>query len=137
MVLLSLRDIFTPLMLSILPQKHMLSLMLLFLSGIQIVSLGLAAQAISFSKYFDSKNKIVRFLSKHGKLERGILCGGFLIFLSIISFVYLLISYLGYLPSITIPLRFDLAVFAIMFFLWGIQLVYTSFLLSLFYIKVK
>ena len=88
MALLSLRDIFAPGMLSFLPQKHMLSLMLLFLSGFQIVSLGLAAQAISFSKYFDSKNKIMRFLSKHGKLERGILCGAFFIFFSNLSFAY-------------------------------------------------
>jgi len=138
MFLLSLRDIFQAGFLPFITQKHMLSFLLLFLMGCQIVQLGFIAKAFSFSKRFDHANAVIRFLSKRFRLERGILCGLLLILLSILVIAYLAVSFFSSLvPYLTDPVRLDMAIFAIAFFLLGIQLIFTSFVLSLFYIKVK
>jgi len=76
-------------------------------------------------------------LRRYFTLERGLVCGIGLIIFSAGSFLYLFLSYLRLLPSLSILLRFDLAVYAIMSFTLGVQLIYTSFLLSLFYLKIK
>ncbi len=138
MIALLLRDIFIPeFLLPVFSQYHLLSSMLLFLLGAQIIGLGLAAEAFSYSRHFDISKKSITFLSRYFNLERGLLCGILLIIFSILSFSYLLFSYMGFLPFSITLLRFDLAVFASMFFILGIQFIYTSFLLSLFYLKVK
>lgn len=138
MTVFSLRDFLAPqIWLPVFPQKYMLPFMLLFLLGSQIIGLGLAAEAFSFSKHYDYSNKTIKFLRQYFRLERGMLCAGFFIFFSLFSYSYLLISSLGLLPSIPTLLRFDLAVVAITFFMLGVQIIYTSFLLSLFYLRVK
>ena len=137
LVLLS-RDIFTPWALSFITQKHMLSFMLFFFTGIQITGLGLAYQAFNFSEYFDQKNKIALFLLRYFKLEKGALFGFFLLLLGVCLFLYLLISwYTGVLPHLTDLVRLDIAIIAITSFLTGIQFICLSFLLGVVYLKVK
>lgn len=138
MSLLLLRDIFLPTAFIAVTQKHMLSFMLLLMFGFQITSLGVAAQFFNYSEYFDSRNKTLGYLRKYFSLEKGIAFG--LVFCSFgaLGLLYLLISYyLGVLPYLNDFVRFDLAVFFIAFFMLGIQFIYTSFLLSLFYLKTK
>jgi glycosyltransferase involved in cell wall biosynthesis len=138
MLILTWRDVAAPrLWLPVLTQNHMLSFLLLFLLGAQIVLLGLAAEAFSFSQHFDEGNKSVAFLRDYFTLERGLLSGLSLIVLGSLAFIYLLVSYLHLLPSLSLLLRFDLAVFAIACLAFGVQLCYSSFLLSLFYLKIK
>lgn len=138
MITLTLRDVLAPNMWSsTLGQKHMLSAMLLFLFGTQIISLGLIAELFSFSKHFDYARKGIRLIHKYFRLEKGILCGIIFVLFSVSAFIYLFISYLKFLPSLSLLLRFDLAVFAIVFFMLGVQFIYTSFVLSLFYLKIK
>jgi len=116
----------------------MLSFMLLLLLGVQILGLGLAAKTFSFSKEFDHSSRSINFLTQYFSLERGILFGGILILFSILTFIYLFLSYYWNLfPYLNDLIRLDLAVFAITFFIMGVQFLFTSFLLSLFYLKVK
>ncbi|MBN3032600.1 MAG: glycosyltransferase family 2 protein [Candidatus Saganbacteria bacterium] len=135
---LVLRDVFSPgLWLPVVTQNHMLSFMLLFLLGAQITGLGLAAEVFSFSRHFDAEKKSIIFLQRHFTLERGLLGGLALIGAGALGLLYLLVSYLGLWPSLSLLLRFDLAVCAITSLTFGVQLVYSSFLLSLFYLKIK
>lgn len=138
MITLFLRDIINPVALVFITQKHILSFMLLSLFGFQIICLGLAAQSFGYSEYFDKDKKSIIFLKEYFNLERGIIGGGGFCLLGGLMLLYLLISYyFRFLPYLNDLIRFDLAVFAIAFFLIGVQIIYTSFLLSLFYLKVK
>lgn len=138
MSLLFFRDIFAPEAFQIITQKHMLSLMLLLLTGYQIMQLGMIAKAFSFSKHFDHGSPIMLFLSRYFSLERGILLGFFLAAVSLMIFIYLPVSlWTGWLPRLSDLIRLDLAIFAITFFLMGVQMIFSSFVLSLFYLKVK
>lgn len=136
--MISLRDVIAPSAIGFITQRHMISFMLVFLLGTHIVSLGIAAQVFSFSRYFDHASVWMKFLHKHFRLERGIIVGMLSIIFSIASFSYLFISYyIGILPYLTDSIRFDIGVFAATLFILGVQFIWTSFLLSLFYIKVK
>jgi len=138
MALLSLRDILKPDLAPFITQRHMLSFMLLLLSGFQILGLGLGAKVFSFSREFDSSSKSVNFLNRYFSLERGIVIGLLLIVISLLIFAYLLVSYYGrILPYLNDLIRLDIGIFAISFFILGIQCIYISFFISLFYIKVK
>lgn len=138
MFLLFLRDIFAPEAFQIVTQKHMLSAMLALLTGYQIVQLGVIAKAFTFSKHFDHSSRTMGFIKRYFNLERGIFFGAALMFLSAAVFVYLPVSlYSSFLPRFTDLIRLDMAIFAGSLFLMGIQMVFSSFVLSLFYLKVK
>ncbi len=118
--------------------RHILSSMLVFLTGCQITQLGLMAKAFSFSRRFDKGSPIMKWVSRYFQLERGILAGGISMLVGIFLFLYLGLSfYTSFLPSPPSLLRFDMAVFAAAFFLLGIQSIFASFVLSLFYLKIK
>ena len=138
MLVLSLRDIFAPEMIAFITQRHMISFLLLFLLGSQIFGMGLAAKVFSFSKKFDYSSKSIALLDKYFSLERGIVTGSVLILLSFFSFIFLFVSYYwGSSHYLNELIRFDLAIFIVAFFMLGVQIIYTSFLLSLFYLNVK
>ena len=138
MLTITFRDALGAQYLSFLPQKHIFSFMTLFLLGAQILGLGVAAHAFSFSKYFDYASKSVKFLQRHFRLERGIVAGAISFFSGISIFSYLFISYCWRIfPFLTDALRLELAAFGIAFVILGVQAIYTSFLISLFYLKVK
>jgi len=80
----------------------------------------------------------MNFVSNHFRLERGIVMGGIFIILGIITFIYLPVSYFThFLWRFSDPVRLDIAISAIALFFIGIQTVFSSFVLSLFYLKVK
>lgn len=138
MTALALRDVLQPdLWLPVLTQKHMLSALLLLVLGVQILGLGLAADAFTFSRHFDHGKRTMRFLNKSFRLERGLLGGMSLVAAGVLGYAYLLASYMGLLPSPGLLLRFDTAIFAAALSVTGVQLIFNSFLLGLFYLKVK
>jgi hypothetical protein len=102
----------------------------------QYVGMGLAADAFTYSHTFDRTKKSVKLLRLF-RLEGGLKAGFALSLAGAAAFVYLFFSYLEKLPSPNELIRFDIAVLAAYFFLLGVQMVFLSFLLSLFYLKVK
>lgn len=137
MAVLTGRDLLRPeLWLPTLSQKHMLSSMLVALLGTQVLGMGLAADAFTYSHTFDRSRASIRLLRAF-RLERGLQCGLLLLLGGALTFAYLLVSYNHGLPSPGELLRFDIAVLAAFAVLVGAQLIFLSFLLSLFYIKVK
>lgn len=138
MAFIFLRDIFKPEFMFLIVQKHILAFMLVFLMGCQVIQLGLIAKAFSFSRRFDYASKTMKLLNKHFRLERGIAFGLILILLSSSALLYLPISFFtSLLPRLSDLIRLDIAIFAISFFMLGIQFIFSSFVLSLFYLKVK
>lgn len=135
---LTLRDAAAPNAWAWLTSRHTFSFMVLFVLGAQILEFGLAAQAFGSSRYFDSGNRTLRLLHDHFRLERGVAGGLLLAASGALIFVYLFTSYYWRLfPPLQDVLRLDLAAFGIAGVIMGIQFVYTSFLLSLFQLKVK
>ena len=86
MIFLTLRDFFNPDLVAFITQRHVFSSMVLLLVGAQIVEFGLAAQAFSFSKYFDYASKSIRFLHRYFRLEKGMLFGMLFVFLGLSIF---------------------------------------------------
>ena len=116
----------------------MVTAMLVFLTGSYIVLLGIIAKAFSDSRHFDRTSKILRFLNRQFGLEKGILTGVALIAISILTLSYLFLTYSwAFLPFVADPLRFDLGIWASVLLLLGVQFIFGSFVLSLFYLKVK
>jgi len=138
MGMLLFRDILNPGWLPRLDSKHVLSGMMMFLTGMQVIWFGAIAEAYSFSRRFDFGSRPMRAIRKWFSLERGILWGGLFVLAGILIFTYLATSfYSGALPHLTDCLRLDLAGFGITFFLFGVQMVFASFALSFFYLRIK
>jgi len=138
MSLILLRDLLTPGRLSGLDSKHILSCMMVFLTGTQVALFGMMAEAYSFSRRFDFGSQAILAIRKWFSLEKGILWGSAVMLAGSFIFTYLAVSfYTDLLPSMTGLLRMDAAGFAIAFFLFGIQLIFASFALSFFYLKIK
>lgn len=138
MIFLTARDFFHLNIFSAIGQKHMISCMLVALSGYQIIQLGLIAKTFSFSKHFDYSSQTMLWLNRYFNLEKGLALGFTLIFAGIAIFIYLQISfYTNLFPRLSDPIRFDIAIFTAASFLLGIQFFFSSFVLSLFYLKVK
>ncbi len=133
------RDLTNPAALTALSTKHTLSFMLVALTGCFIFQTGIIAKVFSFVRHFDHSSHVMRFIFRYFTLERGLFSGAAVILASLAVFFYLGTSYylhLG-LPRWNDAVRFDLAGFAAFFFLAGVQMIFTSFVLSLFYLKVK
>jgi len=138
LITLTLRDVFWPETLLFVSQRHMLSFMVLFILGFQIISLGLAASVFGFSTARRQKSRLIIWLQKYFSLERGMLTGATISFLSVLVLVYLFVSfYWKTLPDVSEILRLDIAVISIAFFILGVQFIYTSFLLGIHYLKIR
>jgi hypothetical protein len=111
----------------------------LFLVGSQIISLGIAATAFGYSEYFDSKDKTMAWLDRYFTLERGMALGFVLSAICACVLFYLFVSfYWTFLPSVAgDAVRLDIAILSIAGLLLGIQSIFSSFLLSIKYLKVK
>ena len=122
-----------------LDSHHLVTCSLILLTGAQIIEFGLAAKVFSYSKYFDHHDKTMRFIQKHFKLEKGLLCGILLILISVAILIGLLLTFK---PSMLVEealrdFRFKLGVWSLTGLLLGVQFCFTSFLLSFFYLKAK
>src|SRR3989344_4377179 len=139
MASLTIRDIFFPVSLAFISQRHMLSGLLLFLLGSQIVTLGIAAGVFGYSEYFDKNNSSVSWIRKRFTLERGMMIGACLAVVSALLLLYLFVSYYWHTLSLlgNEAVRLDIAILAIGGVLLGVQFIFGSFLLSLNYLRVK
>lgn len=138
MSFLFLRDVFSPASFGILNSKHIISFLLVFLTGSHIFQLGVIAKTFSFSEYFDFADRITIIFLRHFKLEKGIGFGLLLLLFGAMIFSYLGLSYhFNIFYRGTDLIRFDGAIFGALCLLLGFQTVSASFVISLFYLKVK
>jgi hypothetical protein len=105
------------------------------LVGLQVISLGLYAKVFSISEHFEERSRLVSGLTRHFNLERGIVVGS-LIFLAGVGLnLNILITWLnlgfGGQP------RIREAILGMTLVVVGLQIVFSSFFLSLLVIKRK
>lgn len=135
---LTVRDLLAPGTAGWLASRHMLTALLLWLVGIGALGLGIVAQEADYQERYDARNRLIAFLHKTFSLEKGLILGAALILLGVAALAYLPISYYGrVLPLGPDALRLDGAVLAIASVLTGVQCVFVSFALGLFYHRVK
>ncbi len=133
------RDIFAPDALSWwFGSRHILTSLLFWLMGTNILGLGVVAQEADYQERFDGGNTLVAFLHKTFSLEKGLSIGAGLILVGLLALVYFPVSfYTHWMPKGPEALRLDCAVLAITLVLTGAQCAFTSFALGLFYLRVK
>lgn len=133
------RDIFSPDALSWwFGSRHILTSLLLWLTGTSILGLGVVAQEADYQERFDVENPVVAFLHKTFSLEKGLAIGAGLMLVGLLALAYFPVSYYTrWLPLGPEALRLDCAVLAITAVLTGAQCAFTSFALGLFYLRVK
>jgi hypothetical protein len=134
----TLRDVLAPGAAAWLGSRHILTSLLLWLMGASVLGLGVVAQEADYQERFDSGNPIVGFLHRTFSLEKGLIIGTALIALGLLALVYFPLSYyLGVFPMGGEAARLDFAVIAIALVLTGVQCVFASLALGLFYLRVK
>ena len=135
---ITLRDWAAPgLAASWLGSRHILSSLLLWLTGTSVLGMGVVAQEADYQERFDAGNPVTAFLHRTFSLERGLVIGAALLLLGLLALAYFPLSYYGSLPKFSEDLRLDLAVLAIATALTGVQCVFASLGLGLFYLRVK
>lgn len=121
-----------------LTSRHMLTSLLFWLVGIGALGLGVVAQEADYQERYDARNRLIAFLHRTFSLEKGLILGAALILLGGAVLAYLPVSYYGRVfPRGSDTLRLDAAILAIASVLTGIQCVFVSFALGLFYHRVK
>ena len=104
------------------------------LMGIQIMFFGIYAIILNSSKGLIEPDRISKFFKKNFTLERGLILGGIVFGLGIITglvTLYLLLKFTVDFPNVHVPLT-KLAIVAIFVVLLGIQIIFSSFYISLF-----
>lgn len=132
------RDVTAPDAAAWLGSRHILTSLLFWLTGISILGLGIVAQEADFQERFDSGDALVSFLHRTFSLEKGLIIGAALAFLGLVAMAYFPLSYyFAVFPMLSEAVRLDAAVVAIAFVLTGVQCVFASLALGLFYLRVK
>ncbi len=133
------RDVLSPDALSSwLGSRHILTALLLWLTGANVLGLGVVAQEADYQERFDAGNPVVRFLHKTFSLEKGLMIGAALMLTGTLALAYFPLSYYArWFPMGAQTVRLDAAVIAISLILTGAQCAFTSFALGLFYLRVK
>ena len=135
---LTLRDVLLPGAWPWLSSRHMLSALLFWLMGTGILGLGVVAQEADYREHYDSANRILAFMRSIFSLEKGLILGSTLILAGGLVLAYMPLSYYtSAFPRGPDLLRLDGAVLAIAAVLTGVQCVFTSFALGVFYLRVK
>ena len=135
---LTLRDILAVDTWPWLTSRHMLTALLFWLMGTGILGLGIVAQEADYRENYDSANRAIAFMRRIFSLEKGLILGSALIFIGSLVLAYMPMSYYtSALPRGSDLLRLDAAVLAIAAILTGVQCVFTSFALGVFYLRVK
>ncbi len=138
MVTLFARDCTAPqLFVDVVKPKYFSLLLLPLLVGSQIVSFGIIAHSLSYTKHYNNINKGISSLLEKFKLEKGLLTSLFLFCVGSLIILYLISSnYWGVGPFIGDTVRNDLSFIATAVIVFGTQIFYTSFLLSINILKV-
>lgn len=132
------RDLFFPAGLVWLDQKHMISASIMFLVGFQLFEMGLTGKVFAWSKDLDRPGPLIDWLNRNFQLEKGIAIGLGLVLVGMAVFAYLFITfYTNLLEGPSSLLRFDLAIGGMLAVFLGLQILFQSFLLSLFFLRLK
>lgn len=132
------RDVLAPESLAWLGSRHVLTSLLLWLTGTSVLGLGVVAQEADYQERFDSGDPVIQFLHRTFSLEKGLILGSALVLLGVIALAYFPLSYYAHLfPMGSEAVRLDAAVVAIAAVLTGVQCVFASLALGLFYLRVK
>ena len=116
----------------------MLTALLFWLIGTGVLGLGVVIQEADYQERYDARNRLIAFLHRTFSLEKGLILGLALVLLGGAVLAYLPASYYGHLlPRGSDTLRLDAAILAIAAVLTGVQCVFVSFALGLFYHRVK
>ena len=135
---LTARDLAGPDALAWLTSRHMLTALLFWLIGTGVLGLGVVIQEADYQERYDARNRLIAFLHRTFSLEKGLILGLALVLLGGAVLAYLPASYYGHLlPRGSDTLRLDAAILAIAAVLTGVQCVFVSFALGLFYHRVK
>jgi glycosyltransferase involved in cell wall biosynthesis len=133
------RDAFAPEAgVSWLGSRHVLTALLVWLTGTSVLGLGVVAQEADYQERFDADNALARFLHGAFNLERGLILGAALALAGALALAYFPLSYYTtWAPRGSDVLRLDGAVIAIATALTGVQCVFASFALGLLSLRVK
>jgi glycosyltransferase involved in cell wall biosynthesis len=138
LLVITARDVIWPDALSWLGSRHILTSLLFWLTGTSVLGLGVVAQEADYQERFDAGNPVLIFLRRTFSLEKGLIVGVALIAAGLMALAYFPLSYYFHLFPMSNPaVRLDAAIIAIAAVLTGIQCVFTSFALGLFYLRVK
>ncbi|MFI5350081.1 MAG: glycosyltransferase family 2 protein [Elusimicrobiota bacterium] len=132
------RDVFAPDAAAWMGSRHILTALLFWLMGTSVLGLGIVAQEADYHDNFDAGSSMIKFLHRTFTLEKGLIAGCALIALGLLTLTYFPLSfYLGVFPMGPEAVRLDFAVLAIVLVLTGVQCIFTSLALGLFYLRVK
>ena len=132
------RDVLAPDAAAWLGSRHILTSLLLWLTGTSVLGLGIVAQEADYQERFDADNRLIAFLHRTFSLEKGLVIGAGLIVAGLLALAYFPLSYyFGLFPMGGEAARLDFAVIAIALVLTGVQCAFASFALGLFYLRVK
>lgn len=135
---LTLRDVFCAGSWPWLSSRHMLSALLFWLMGAGILSLGVVAQEADYREDYDGGDRLIAFMHRVFSLEKGLILGSALVVIGGTVLAYMPLSYYtDAFPRGSDLLRLDAAILAIAAVLTGVQCVFTSFALGVFYLRVK
>ena len=109
----------------------------LFFMGIQIALFGVYSLVLNNANGILKDDPITNFFKKHFTLERGLVVGGIILAVGLamgITTLVLIFTYANNLSYVDVPLA-RLAIISIFVVLFGIQIVFSSFFISLFNIR--
>jgi hypothetical protein len=109
----------------------------LFFMGIQIALFGIYSLILNNANGILKDDAITDFFKKHFTLERGLVAGGIILAVGLVmggTTLFLIFTYAHNLAYVDVPLA-RLAIISIFVVLLGIQIVFSSFFISLFNIR--
>jgi len=108
---------------------------MLTILGFQIVNLGLYTKTYSFSEHFEKESRLRKALYEHFRLEHGIVLGALIFTAGFLMDLYILVKWIanrfGPLTEI------NLAILSLTFIVIGVQIIFSSFFLSMLVIERK
>ena len=104
---------------------------LLAVLGQQLVTFGLSARAIAYSKHLIGQDRWLDRVMRYFTLERGLLLGGVLAALGLMTFLYILFEWLAGDVRFSELIHLHEAIAASTLMIMGVQVVAASFFLSL------
>lgn len=105
------------------------------LLGFQIITLGLFAKTYSMHEGFGRKDKLIKGFYRKFNLEKGLMVGGIIATLGFVAGIYILFKWIkmGFGPLN----ETKLALMSLLFMLLGIQIIFSSFFISMLMLPKK
>jgi glycosyltransferase involved in cell wall biosynthesis len=107
----------------------MIFFVLFCIAGFQIITIGLFARTYSLSEGFEKEDRLLAFLLRFCTLERGLVCGASAFLLGAGGSLYIFIMWLSVRMGGISEIK--LCLFCLLFMVLGLQLLFSSFFLSL------